>query len=182
MKHKIVICGFMGSGKSHIGRLVAEKLGLKFHDLDSMIQKNLGLKITELFSKYGEAKFRELEREFLLRNLDIDHRILSLGGGSLSDQEVVDQVKSENILIFISPPFDEIVKRIHGKKKRPLVLNETGQPKSINQLKIDLKALYERRYVYYSQADITLKTDPEWDPNRSAEELISLLSNFDETV
>ncbi|HAC15590.1 MAG TPA: hypothetical protein DCE78_06555 [Bacteroidetes bacterium] len=182
MNRKIVLCGFMGSGKSHIGRLVAEKLGLKFYDLDTLIQKDQGLRIAEIFSNYGESKFREIERSLLLSNLGDEQRILSLGGGSLSDQNIVDLIKSENILIFISPPLDEIVKRIHGKKKRPLVMDESGQPKSINQLKIDLKALYDQRYVYYSQANIILQTDPEWDPIRSAEELISLLKKFDETV
>ena len=182
MRHKIVICGFMGSGKSHIGRLVAVKLGLRFHDLDTLIQKDQGLRIAEIFTKFGETKFRELERAKLLSELNNEQRILSLGGGSLSDQEIVNQIKSNNILVFISPPFDEIVKRIHGKKKRPLVMDEMGQPKSINQLKIDLKALYDQRYVYYSQADIILETDPNWDPIRSTEELISLLNKFDETV
>jgi hypothetical protein len=61
-------------------------------------------------------------------------------------------------------------------------LNELGQPKSINQLKIDLKALYDQRYVYYSQAHIILEPEPDWDPKRSAEELISQLNRFDETV
>ena len=105
-----------------------------------------------------------------------------MGGGSLSDQEIVNLIKSSNRLIFISPTFDEILKRIHGKRKRPLVLDQGGQPKSINQLKTDLKPLYEKRYVYYSQAHIILEPEPEWDPKRSAEELISQLNKFDETV
>lgn len=182
MRRKIVLCGFMGSGKSHVGRIVAEKLGLKFHDLDNLIQKKQGLRIVDFFTQYGEKKFRELERSILLSSLNDEDRILSLGGGSLSDQEIVNLIKSSNRLIFISPTFDEILKRIHGKRKRPLVLDQGGQPKSINQLKTDLKPLYEERYVYYSQAHIILEPEPDWDPKRSAEELISQLNKFDETV
>lgn len=66
MRRKIVLCGFMGSGKSHVGRIVAEKLGLKFHDLDNLIQKKQGLRIVDFFTQYGEKKFRELERSILL--------------------------------------------------------------------------------------------------------------------
>lgn len=172
----------MGSGKSHIGRIVSAKLGLRFEDLDKSIQAEQGLSIGEIFARNGEGYFRDIERRTLLQKISDDGRVLSLGGGSLSDQSIVDHIKKENILVYVSPPFDEILKRIQGKRKRPLVMNPDGSAKSLDQLRFDLKALYDQRSVYYNQAHIILNTQPEWDPYQSASALLNLLNNRDDAV
>lgn len=165
----------MGSGKSRIGRLLAGRLGLRFEDLDESIVDVAGDSIKTIFSTVGEAKFREMELDLLNSKLQDTHRVLSLGGGTLSSVQIVEKIKADNVLVFISPPFDELLIRIQGNKKRPLVLDSNGNPKSIQELDRDLKPLYDERYKLYSKADVVFNTNPAWDPYRATSELLQLL-------
>lgn len=165
----------MGSGKSRIGRLLAGRLGLRFEDLDELITEVAGDSIKGIFSTLGEAKFREMERELLYSKLQDTHRVLSLGGGALSAPEVVDNIKKDNVLVFISPPFEELLIRIQGNKKRPLVLDANGSPKSISELERDLRPLYDKRCELYTMANVIFNTNPAWDPYQATSELLQLL-------
>lgn len=178
----LVLCGFMGSGKSRLGRYVANHLQIKFEDLDECLQNELQMSVAQIFEKFGQDYFRGLERDLLLRKSSDQNRVLSLGGGSLSSQKLVDIVKENNILVFIAPAFDELISRIHGKSKRPLVLHEDGSLKSKEELITDLLPLYESRLKYYSQAHIHFKPHSDWSPEKSGSELLKLLSSFNHDI
>lgn len=175
MDKGIVFCGFMGAGKSRIGWLTSGRLGYRFEDLDEIISKSEQTSITDIFNKYGEEYFRELELKHLYQKICDSDRILSLGGGTLQNQQIVDDIKKENTLVFIAPQFSEIVKRIQGNNKRPLVMNKDGTPKSNKELTDELFTLYNKRLPYYEQSDITLSTEPSWDSIQSSNYLIQLL-------
>lgn len=174
----LVLCGFMGSGKSRLGRYLANKLQIKFEDLDECIQHELQLTVSQIFAKFGQDYFREFERDLLLRKLSDNNRVLSLGGGSISSQKVLDSIKENNILVFIAPDFDELMARIQGKSKRPLVMHTDGSFKTMEELKADLYPLYESRLEYYNQAHIQFNPQAEWTPEKSGAELLQIISRF----
>lgn len=182
MDKGIIFCGFMGAGKSRIGRLAAIRLGFHFEDLDEVISESLNESISSIFLKYGEPYFRKLEKKMLLSRIDEKSRILSLGGGTLQNQQIVDLIKEKNLLVFISPPFDEIVKRVSGNEKRPLVLDKNGNPKTFDVLYDDLWKLYTDRLKFYDQAHIKVETDPSWDSYQSTNYLIQFLKEYDYQV
>jgi shikimate kinase len=174
----LVFCGFMGSGKSRLGRYLSMKLNLKFEDLDDCIQNKMHMSISAIFTKYGQEYFRQIERELLTEKSSDAGRILSLGGGSLGSQEVVDLIKSSNVLVFIAPDFETLLDRIQGKSKRPLVLNVDGSYKTREQLVDDLLPLYKNRLKYYNQAHITFVPDSRWAPDESGERLFDMIKNY----
>lgn len=178
MNKGIVFCGFMGAGKSRIGRLTAGRLGFRFEDLDETISESEKSSISAIFSNYGESYFRELELKYLYQRITESSRVLSLGGGTLQSQTIVDDIREHNVLVFISPPFEEIVNRIHGNDKRPLVMNSDGTAKSMKDLYDDLSVVFKSRLKFYKQADIVLKTDIDWDSFQSTNYLIQLLKEY----
>lgn len=153
------ICGFMGAGKSSIGRLLAKELGLPFHDLDKYLERKEGRTIPDVFDQKGEVYFREKEREYLLELARSFKGVVALGGGSLQDQQIVDYLKLHGLLILIDVPMDIIVNRVMRNKKRPIVVDKKGKIKSRETLLKELNVLYSQRLKYYKQAQITITTD-----------------------
>lgn len=177
----IVLCGFMGAGKSKLGQLLSGMLSLRFEDLDTEITKYEGASIPEIFSQKGEAYFREAEQRYLLNKVADSNRILSLGGGAMQVQPMVDLIKKHNLLVYIDPPFDEIISRVMGNTKRPLLLSADGTQKPEPQLRAELKAMLDRRLPYYQQAHIVFRPDPVWSPLRSATELKDRIQSYEST-
>ncbi|HBQ60002.1 MAG TPA: chorismate mutase, partial [Balneolaceae bacterium] len=108
----IFISGFMASGKSTIGRQMAQELELPFYDLDDVIVEKEGRSINRIFEDDGEAYFREKEWQYLLELTQTTKGVISLGGGALQSQRVVDHLKIYGILVFIDTPFSAIVERV----------------------------------------------------------------------
>lgn len=154
----IYLCGFMATGKSTIGKLVAKELGLPFKDLDQLISTKENLSIKKMFEEYGEPYFREKEWEYLLELTKSFKGVVSLGGGALHNQQVVDHLKVHGILVLIKTPMDVIVERVLRNTKRPIVLNSNGEIKSKETLFKDLKTLYSSREELYEQAQIKLES------------------------
>lgn len=156
---RIFLCGFMGAGKSTIGKRLAEKLDVPFWDLDDYIEKEAGKNIPQIFKENGEPEFRNLERQSLLKVIRNYQGIIALGGGSLQNQHMVDHVKLNGLLVFIETPFSIILERITKQNNRPLLLNEQGTLKDKEILEEELKTLYEQRLPYYQQAELTIVND-----------------------
>lgn len=169
----------MGAGKSKLGQLLAGMLSVRFEDLDAEIQKYEGLSISEIFEKYGEGYFRKVENHYLRQKLADSNRILSLGGGAMQNQEIVDAIKARNVLVYLEPPFDEIINRLQGNTKRPLLLLPDGTPKPVGQLRTELKAMLDVRLPYYLQAHLTFSPNPAWSPLRSATELKKRIEQYE---
>lgn len=154
----IYLCGFMASGKSTLGQALAEKLGWEFRDLDAVIQEGEGKSIKAIFAEDGETYFRQKEWEYLLDLTRNFNGVVSLGGGALQSQMVVDHLKLNGLLVFVDTPFDEILERVHSSSERPILFDERGEIKSKETLKEELKALYSSRERFYKQAQISIKT------------------------
>jgi shikimate kinase len=154
---KIILLGYMGSGKSTIAKKLAEVLTIQAFDLDEMIEKKEKKSISELFSEQGEVRFRKLEHSTLIELLNNSNAfILSLGGGTpcYANNHLLLQ-RDDVISIYLKTSIDELYNRLVDQtQKRPLL-----HSKNIDDLKEYIaKHLFERSY-FYNQAKYVVSTD-----------------------
>ena len=152
------LSGFMASGKSTIGPIVANTLAWDFIDLDIEIEKKENKKITKIFSDDGEDYFRKRETEILREIAVRDKLIIALGGGTLIKSENRNIIKSTGKLIFLKTSSQVAYNRLKYKKDRPVLLknDEEIDPETY---KDRIKSLMEKRKDIYSIADYTFNTD-----------------------
>ena len=154
--NNIAIMGHMGSGKSLIGRLIAQNLNFDHIDSDRLIELITKKSINDIFFKKGENYFRNIEEKTIINLCNKKKIILSLGGGSILSKKVRDfLVKNNYITLFIDVDFEILSKRLEKSSKRPLLKNV--------DIKKKLKDLDKERRKYYLLADIILKNydDPQ---------------------
>lgn len=175
----IYLCGFMGVGKTTIGRHLSASLGFKFADLDHLIEEGEGYRVTEIFGRYGESYFRDLEYQYLLEHSKKKEQILALGGGTLQNQQIINAIKENGILVFLQLPIDQIVQRLRYTKKRPLLLKENGERRTLEELQEFITHLYERRLPSYLQADIVFNIDPNWKIDTCVQYLIQSIQQYE---
>jgi shikimate kinase len=176
----IYLCGFMGVGKTTIGRQLSAEIGYRFADLDHLIEEGEGFRVSEIFNRYGEPYFRELEFRYLLEQSKRKAQILALGGGTLQSQPIVDFIKEHGTLVFLEIPIEVIVQRLRYSRKRPLLLKENGERRSLQELTDFVTELYKKRLHNYRQADVTLQIDPTWSVHQCIDEFKKLLKITDE--
>src|SRR5262245_60897914 len=109
---RIFLVGFMGAGKSHVGRELAGRLGWRFIDMDEEIEGTERLSIREIFAQFGEPHFRRLEREHLKRLSTEDHAVIALGGGAYIDAENRATAESSGVTVWLKVSFDNVVHRV----------------------------------------------------------------------
>ncbi|WP_374460946.1 shikimate kinase [Chryseobacterium taeanense] len=152
----ISLVGYMGSGKSHISKILSEKLNFKLIDLDKEISKRNKLSISEIFAKKGEISFRKLEREALEEILATEENvILSLGGGTPAYYNNMEIINANSKSIFLRASIATLSERlVKQKEKRPLIANipDEDLPEFI------AKHLFERN-IFYSKAQFSVNTD-----------------------
>ena len=117
----IFLVGFMGSGKTSVGRILAKELGRRFIDLDEMISRKAGAPVREIFSTQGEPAFRQLEREAIQSLSELDNTIVALGGGAYVSQENRDIIRSIGPTVWIDCPLDVCLSRIPADGSRPML-------------------------------------------------------------
>jgi len=165
------LVGFMGSGKTTVGRLLAAQLAWHFLDLDQQIEEQAGLPVAEIFSRSGEPAFRDLEHECLLRalgwaterNLPL---VLALGGGTfVQPRNVAALREAGGTMLWLDCPVDELLQRCVMMADRPLFRDEAS-----------FRKLYEDRLPFYQQADHRIESGPD---SREAVERILKLRIFD---
>lgn len=160
-KH-VFFTGFMGSGKSLIGKRVSESYGLPFVDLDNLIVDDLQMSIKQIFSKIGEKRFRLLETGFLERiSVRTKPHIVALGGGAICSQRNLDICKRTGYVIFLDVMVDLLVERLMRNKNRPLLLDENGNLKPETEVQQIVREMLEKRRIWYEKADICLKINHE---------------------
>ena len=142
-KKNLVLCGFMGSGKTTIGRKLARLTGLEFIDADIYLEAKEGKKISEIFAEKGEAYFRDRETAYIKELSQRDGIVLALGGGSVLRPENVAAVKETGLLILLDTPFYRIMKNLSYSTNRPL-LNKPDKQAETHRLYNARKALYHR--------------------------------------
>jgi len=161
----IYLIGFMGSGKSTVGKLLAEKLGYKYIDTDEEIEKETGLKISEIFNKFGEKYFRELENKKIQELAKKSNLVVSTGGGLPANDNNIQIMKNSGKIIWLKIDFDTFLSRTEGDSNRPLL------KENINQL----KERFEFRKQFYSKADLIV------DANKPAEQVLKeILENLNQ--
>jgi len=156
---RIYLTGFMTSGKSTIGPILANVLGMEFFDLDKVIEENEGNSIVEIFEKKGEAYFREIELETLKRLSVREKVVISLGGGTLTDRSNLELLKSTGKIIYLKVSPNNLYKRLKNKIDRPLFRDLVLGEKSEEDFLEKIKELLEKRRVYYEKADLIIDTD-----------------------
>lgn len=153
MMKNIVLIGFMGSGKTTIGKALEEKTDMVFVDTDELIEAYEGCQISNIFADKGEAYFRRLENE-TLNNLLVstDNKVISTGGGIVTNQANIPLLKQLGKVFYLRIKPETVVERLEGDKTRPLLMGEDKLVK-VEQLMTDRKELYEM------VADKTIDTD-----------------------
>lgn len=149
----LVLVGLMGAGKSVIGKRLAKRLGVPFHDSDAEIEKAAGRSINELFACFGEAAFRAGETRVIARLLDNGRCVLATGGGAFTSGETRSLIAQKALSIWLRADLDLLVSRTTGRTHRPL-LNQ-------GNLRETLERLMTERYPIYAQADLVVDTKTE---------------------
>ena len=149
-KKNLVFLGMMGSGKSSIGSLIANKLQLNFIDIDNVIENELGLSIKKIFETKGENYFRKFEEKTTLKKLKSSSTVISLGGGAFSNKEIRKEVIKNHISFWLNWSDDILLNRIKNSKKRPLAFNSS---------KNEIIDLIKKRSNIYSKALYKIECD-----------------------
>ena len=146
----IVLVGLMGSGKTALGKRLAVALDWPFIDSDHMIEQESGLSVRDIFELSGEAKFREIERNTILKHVTGEPVILSTGGGAFCDPQTRAEVVEHAISVWLDSTPKNLLRRIGNVASRPLLT--TGDPLEI------LTALRTKRLADYRQAELHVRT------------------------
>lgn len=145
----IYLCGFMGCGKSHIGRRVAKRLGCEFIDLDSYIEEKENMTISDIFEQYGEPYFREAEARYI-REMP-KNCVVATGGGAIINPNTAETAKKAGKVVFLDAKFSTCYERIKGDTRRPLVMKNTPE---------QLEELYNtRRVIYRKNSSLIVAAD-----------------------
>jgi len=150
----IFLIGMMGSGKSTIGQLLSEELGLSYFDTDDIISSLEGKSIAEIFEHKGENYFRNLEKE-LIHNWKLSDGVVATGGGLPCHNENIDVLNQKGKTIYLVTSVDQLAKRVFDVQTRPLLVGKT-----INEIKNTISDLLKSRKIYYDRAKIKVKTEP----------------------
>ncbi len=164
----IYLIGFMGAGKTSVGRILAEKLRLEYCDLDELIEAECGKTISSIFSDHGEAFFRELESKTLRSVSQNGGQIVATGGGVVLRQSNWKIMKEEGITIYLKASPDVLWNRIKNDTSRPLLQVEKPFEK--------VRELLSLRMPLYEKADIVIETENK-SPENIADNIIGQLSD-----
>jgi shikimate kinase len=149
--NRLYLTGFMGAGKSTIGKLLAQRIGYRFYDTDHLVMRGFGKPVSRIFEENGEAPFRQAEMLVLQELARRSRVVISTGGGTLVRDETYDLARATGTLIYLRAPVSDLYERvIFSPKDRPVV----DVPDDERQF----HARFEERRKYYERSDITLDT------------------------
>ena len=154
MENNIILLGFMGCGKSTIGKILAKTLNLKFCDCDTLAEQRENTSVNEIFATKGEAYFRNLETEILKDVCSKKGQIIATGGGAVLKQENVDILRQNGLVIYLDVESDTVLERLKNDTTRPLLARKDKRS-AIDQLLSFRKPLYEKA------AHVTISADSE---------------------
>jgi shikimate kinase len=147
----IVLTGFMGAGKSAVGRMLRELTGMEMVDTDNMIERDAGMVISEIFEKFGEPHFRELEKKAVKEASELENHIIVTGGGVVLKEENIDNLKKNGKIIYLHAPAEVLYERIKDETHRPLLQVDDPLGK--------IKEMLEFRAPFYANNDFTIGTE-----------------------
>lgn len=155
----------MGTGKTAVGRELAQRLHMRLIDIDIGIEEVAGMKIPDIFSRFGEARFRDIETTVIRKYAALDHAVISTGGGAVLREENIEALRKNGIIFCLSASPDTILKRTDGNDDRPLLKSDDPLRKIIE--------LMQYRRPFYEKAGITIDTEDK-SPLQVAEEIAEI--------
>ena len=151
LKKTVVLVGIMGAGKTTVGKILADQIGMQFIDADQEIERAAGCTITDIFERYGEEEFRRGEERVISRILAGDPCVLATGGGAFMSQATRLLIKKTATSVWLRVSFEVLAKRLAKRHDRPLL--QTHDPQQT------LKALIKKRYPIYNHADLVVNAE-----------------------
>ncbi len=159
---KIYLVGFMGAGKTTIGRELAARVDAPFFDLDELVEAAEKMSIKDIFAQHGEPYFRKRERDLLRSTRNLEHGVIATGGGTFTFDENIQFIQSEGLSVFLSAPYSLLRTRINDKAgERPLFRDDLATHE-----------LYANRIKYYRMSDLTIEIRDDETPAEIAERLM----------
>jgi len=157
-KDIVYLTGFMGSGKSTIGPILANTIGYEYRDVDKTIEPTANRTIMEIFANNGEGYFRELERRVIQEISNTHGCVVSLGGGTVTKGDNLSVIKASGVLVYLKADPQEIFHRLKFKADRPLLKGSGGVQLDDRELLQRISRLMEEREAFYAHADIIVNT------------------------
>ena len=145
----VILCGFMGCGKSTVGRAYARLVHARFIDMDWYLEEKNHMKITQIFEQYGESVFRRMETECARELSAQSGLVIAAGGGTLLYPQNIDALKQNGIIVLLDVPLAALQERLRRDTRRPL-LQKPNREQVINEL------YHQRMPLYRQAADITI--------------------------
>ena len=160
MVSRIYLIGFMGVGKSTVGKKLARRLGYRFVDLDDFFEEKYRIEIHQFFQKYDEPLFRQLEHEGLIKTFEMQNVVVATGGGTPCHWDGVQEMNRHGLSIFLEMPPKVIADRLmHAKRKRPLILgkNEAELIRFIDSKQNERMDCYSQAHLRVNAVNLDLK-------------------------
>jgi shikimate kinase len=158
---RIYLLGYMGCGKSTIGKKLAKTLGIPFIDLDERIEQQAGKTIVAIFEQDGEAVFRKIEQQALHHTFELENAVIATGGGAACYADNMDQMRVNGVTVYIELPAKVLADRLkNAATKRPLLKNksEAEQLAFIEKALLEREPYYRRACVIVNGIDLNVKT------------------------
>ena len=188
MKDNVILTGFMGTGKTSLGKLLATKLGRPFVDIDKKIESEQKISIPKIFEQFGEEYFRELEKSAVRELCERRGLVIATGGGTVKDVENLRLLKDSGLLICLTCSPEEIFLRTARRGERPVL---DGGEKAMRNAKCvmrndsdggeerleTIKKLLAERKEFYDRADYHIDTT-EWSPLQIIDDICRYLRQF----
>ena len=169
-KRNIYLVGFMGTGKTTIGRELGRSMGRKFQDVDIELERRLAMSVNEIFAAHGEEYFRQKEEELALELAATTNRVIAAGGGTILNPRVFEAFQGSGTLICLYTRREDLVGRLQRTDKRPVLHSET--PEEVAQ---KVERLLEERKDVYGRVRIRIDTT-NLTPMTAARKIHELLS------
>jgi len=150
-QQNLYLVGFMGTGKSSIGREVAKALRFRFIDSDRWIEKKCGMKIPAIFQDHGEAWFREREEEFVTNGHPSQGCVVACGGGLIAREGMLDRLEGKGLVVALYASVETILMRTSRNKNRPLL--------RVDDPRMEIEKLMDKRAAYYQRVGLAVSTD-----------------------
>lgn len=163
---RIYLTGFMGAGKTAVGRRLAAALGWEFIDLDRQVEKAAGLSVAEIFARRGEPHFRRQERLALAATLRRERVVVATGGGALAQPGALESLRGRGLIVWLNLPFAELAARVEAAADDTRPLWEDRRR---------ARRLYRERLPFYRRADLVFAAGGEQSPEQIARRLAAEL-------
>lgn len=169
----IFITGFMGAGKSRIGRQLARKLDRVFLDTDQMVEARAGKPISAIFAEDGEQAFRQLEGDCVAVAATRKDAVIALGGGAIAQEGNAARIESAGVLVWLDADVDTILDRVGGRSNRPLLAGLSRE-----QQRVRIEDLLTARTPFYRRAHVRVRSTADRSPEETAAAVFEALEEW----